>query len=294
MAAPVFDLQPMSIGDILDRTIRLYRRHFIHAVALVAIPYLLDSLVWAALDAIFDRSAGWGALRDPGHIAGEIIGVLFRGWLGALEIAAMAGSVSAWYMGQVPTVWRSYGPGLRRGLSLAWGILPLMAFELFVRVWGLLTEAWPAAWMGAPMYAAAGLGALVVTAPALLILLRLILVPQLIGLEWISGRAAVRRSWRLMHRQSRRALVILLFWMGLAIVLWLALTFPASLLRGWRSHLGTELLETVLWDLAGILASPLADIPLVLLYYDIRVRQEAFDLELLARNLESPRASPLS
>ena len=35
MLSPTFDLQPMSTGDILDRTIRLYRRHFLHTLAIV-------------------------------------------------------------------------------------------------------------------------------------------------------------------------------------------------------------------------------------------------------------------
>src|SRR5574337_1642943 len=39
MAVLIFDIRPMSVGDILDRTLHLYRRHFFHTLGIAAVPY---------------------------------------------------------------------------------------------------------------------------------------------------------------------------------------------------------------------------------------------------------------
>ena len=51
MVAPAFDLQPMSIGDILDRTIRFYRRFPAHTLCLAAVPHVTLTLLLFGLQA---------------------------------------------------------------------------------------------------------------------------------------------------------------------------------------------------------------------------------------------------
>ncbi len=81
MAAPVFDLQPMSIGDILDRTVRLYRRNFLHTLGIVSIPYLLLLPANVGLSPARGTPVGPQLLQRPGLIAGASLLVLAAIWL---------------------------------------------------------------------------------------------------------------------------------------------------------------------------------------------------------------------
>ena len=55
-----------------------------------------------------------------------------------------------------------------------------------------------------------------------------------------------------------------------------------------------ELASNTVFVLALLVTTPLISIVLVLLYYDLRIRKEGFDLELLSQSLhpDRPRAGP--
>lgn len=120
MLSPTFDLQPMSTGDILDRTIRLYRRHFLHTLAIVSLPYILIIPIWALLGA-----TAWGQARpapwqNPALVAVLVPSILAYLWLCFVSMGALARSVSEGFLGGTPTIWTVYSPILRRSLSLIW------------------------------------------------------------------------------------------------------------------------------------------------------------------------------
>ncbi len=69
------DLRPLSLGELLDRTFFLYRRHFLLFVGIAAIPYSIFFVVqlMTALLPIFARSAASGQAQ-PGRIAAVAAG----------------------------------------------------------------------------------------------------------------------------------------------------------------------------------------------------------------------------
>jgi hypothetical protein len=108
---------------------------------------------------------------------------------------------------------------------------------------------------------------------------------QTVVLERLSPVAALRRSMRLTHGSFWR---IVLFYIVIALVSGI-LSEILGLLPGLfvsAAPLATRTAIEVLADgVVQIFTSPFILILLTLLYYDIRIRREAFDIEMLAQSI---------
>jgi hypothetical protein len=115
--------------------------------------------------------------------------------------------------------------------------------------------------------------------------IRMCLGIQTVILERLSPVAALRRSMRLTHGSFWR---IVLFYIVIALVSGI-LSDILSLLTGLMASaapLATRTAIEVLADgVVQIFTSPFILILLTLLYYDIRIRREAFDIEMLAQSI---------
>jgi hypothetical protein len=119
----------------------------------------------------------------------------------------------------------------------------------------------------------------------MVVVTRLSLTVVVIALEGVSWPAALRRSWRLVRGH---------FWRATAIVLFaLALEFGPLLLFRVTGSLMYEVItppaEQFLIQVVSAVVSPIGLIALALLYFDCRIRGEAFDLEVLARSIVVPQ-----
>ena len=129
-------------------------------------------------------------------------------------------------------------------------------------------------------------------------LARWVAAPTVLVVERLGPVAALRRSWQLTRSNLWRAFGYLVL---LAIFNFIVLGLPVSVLQwllvcalttqwyGWLSGLlvGLGYLLNVLWY-------PFLVLALVLLYFDLRVRNESLDLEMRVRALEeSTRPSTL-
>src|SRR5438128_3735297 len=65
-------LEPMSTGDVIDRTVRLYRRNFTPLMAIVAVPtligYAVSLMFWYGYSNIVMNSAGRGQMQGDALI----------------------------------------------------------------------------------------------------------------------------------------------------------------------------------------------------------------------------------
>jgi hypothetical protein len=122
------------------------------------------------------------------------------------------------------------------------------------------------------------------------IIFRFFLVTQVIVIEGLRGMEALKRSWKLMRGNEVRILGVSLFGVAVGMVASLVLRLPVFLFAAAKPGLGMVVLDGAMSGLAQILVIPLTTIPLTLLYYDSRIRQEAFDLEMMARDLGAPGA----
>ena len=300
------DLRPMSTGDMLDRTIRLYRRHFLHVLGIAAVPYILwlPIIVW--LDPARGGRLTLRALQDPAVMASAALLGLAAIWLYFLSMGALARSVSEFYLGRESGVWASYRPVLRRTFPLLW------AYFLSVLVWGgvlaagialpllastIVVTLAPGPW-GIGIYALFAIFIITAVVTVVVTFFRLLLVTQVVVLEDLRGPAALQRSWMLMRRNAWRAVVIFLFGLIVSVILGIVCGLFVALLAGLSPTLKAGAPQLFADYLARVLATPLLSIPFTLLYYDSRIRIEGFDLEVMAQNLgvapDSVAASPVT
>ena len=300
MAAGAFDLLPMSIGDILDRTVRLYRRHFFHILGIVGLPYLL----MIAGGAVGGMSAGAAAgraqaIRTPAAALGMALLVLAGIWLSFISMGALTRSISERYLGRSPDIRAVYGPVLRRTLSLLW------AYFLSFLVWGgvllagiaiplavsTLVVLWNPGALGLGIYAGFALFVVAAAVTVTVVFFRLLLVTQVIVIENVRGRAALQRSWTLMRGNTWRSVLIFVFWVALTILMWVVLRVVVGFAAAALPPAIQVILVGLIGSVAQLLALPFVSVPFTLLYYDSRIRQEAFDLEVMAQNLGSAAAA---
>jgi len=319
---------PMTIGDIIDRAARLYRRHGRELLPLVLLPSLL-SFLGSILFSIgvshlsLDGRSGEGLTLDLLVYAGGG-GLLYLFGKGAFY--ALLGGASRSFFDQffagVPFARRAVYEILRqRWQSLIVAMLIGMGAVVVLLAGGYLLigvglvmateiwEGWPSR-LPAPFHSALTLLAgLLLVSPVLWLTLavysRIVYVPQILLVEGSSAPRAVARSIRFARGESRRIATLLAFWIYGAWSLWLLLMVPAGWIAFW---LGVEVdllrslqpfsTEGPLWyrvaqltatQISELFVAPLAMLGFTLLYLDTRIRREGFDIQLLAeRYLPKP------
>ena len=279
MAVDAAQLRPLSIGEILDVAIKVYRERFatlVKAVTVVVGPVsLLTALVQVSLlpedEALF--GPGVATEVDFGDLWAFFAGILVVGLLGfvAAQVATAAcfRVVSGAYLDVVPGWQESLRFALSKLASLVW--LAILAGVLVGL--GFLACIVP----GVYLY-----GAWVVAVPVLL-------------LEDLRGAEALGRS---------RALVSGRWWPTAGA--FLAATILAAIVQGLISGLlvavvlsgQNELVQSIAQALANtvgsVVTTPFTAAVVTVIYFDLRVRKEGFDLELLARRVgvEPPPIAP--
>jgi hypothetical protein len=278
--APVLvpDLRPLSVGEIIDVAIKIWRRHLstlARIVFVVVAPFqILAALVMASVGSTetgfetFDSEGN--PTFDTGALAGWVAGMLTAQALSALAFliasAAVLRAVSVAYLGGTPD-WRdSLRAATGRLGSLIWlallmfGGLALSMVALFV----------PFVWLGVSWSIA---------------------FPVLIG-EGVRGTAALRRSFRLVQGRWWPTLGALALAFMFQFFLGLVVGIPLGILTaGWDSASAASLvLTTVVSVASSVITTPFMAAVLVLIYFDLRVRKEGFDLDLLAQGVGIPGA----
>jgi hypothetical protein len=133
---------------------------------------------------------------------------------------------------------------------------------------------------------AVGLGLVLLVIPGLYLMLAFMLVWQVVVIEGVSGAAALRRSRALMGGNLLRGFGVL--FLGAVIS-----ELVSGVLHGAVSFAGNPLLTGLAGGLAQAAASAFTAAVGVVLYFDVRCRHEAFDLEHLARLVAAnPGAQP--
>ena len=272
-------LRPLGVGDLLDEIIRLYRNHFwlLAGISLAVLgPLALIEYLWRTF-LLHPETLQQGSLSSLATvgIGSGVWGIL--SWLANVAVnLAITYAVSEIYLGRSPTIGSAFAGGLRRfGAAVVLTIL----IGLAVILMGLTI-------IGIPF--------------AIYFGVCWILSYQTFVLEGLGIRASMGRS---------RALVRGTWWrvLGIAIligIIGIVLSFVVGLLGGVlnlilffakSSGFGLALLSvlTFVFNLvAQVFAAPIWYCGEVLLYYDLRVRKEGFDLELMAREMRVPPAPP--
>ena len=274
------DLRPLSLGELLDRTFFLYRRHFLLFIGLATIPYLAVIGLFVGVAVLFAITARMtvrhseGFPSAPGIAAFVIAGVLAVAFFllaYAISNGASNLAVSEMYAQRGTTIRKAYG--LLRGR---------IAAVIWVSVLGFLIMA-------------AGFLALII--PGIYLACRLSVAIPAMLFENLSPWDSIRRSFQLTKDFAGR--VFLIFLLTVALTWGVAMIFkiPFLLLAAVNAH--DPRLVTV-WTvlsqtgnlLGNALIAPVSTIAFALFYYDLRVRKEAFDLQMMMQAIGADPAPP--
>lgn len=251
------ELRPLSTGEILDNAFGLYRRHFAPLVVIVlvvsAVPTILELYVQAS-GGFFVRPVLW-----------MLIGLL-NIVLSAIGTAAAVFIVSDSYLGRPVDPWDA----LSRAVPYIARIVVLSILTTLV----------------------VGLGFMFFLVPGVIFLSALVISTQALVLEENrSPIEAMGRSWQLTKGFRWKVLALVVVTAIIVFIPSIALVSVASFLATGPAVL-TDL--SIGWSLALVLGAvvqlllyPLMYSVLTVLYYDLRVRKEGFDLEVLAQALET-------
>ena len=310
-------LEPMSTGDVIDRAVRLYRRNFAPLVTIVAIPtlvgYVSSMMFWYGYTSLLS------AATNTRSIGAEAIVTLALGSLGYpiymfLLLATVAGLsrvVGDHLMMGEPITLRSSLSAVRKRLGnivllglLLVALLTGLYVVFFIVVMGLALVATLFAGVMAaaqlPQWATITL--VVILALAILaaliflfcqIVARVVFLPQVVMIEGESAGSALFRAVRLGKGNWYRVGAILLFTYFVSLSMLSALTLPVLAGLYMAGYSTTEFFLSPGWtivyssfrDIASLLSFPIWIVSFTLLYFDSRVRKEAYDLELLARDV---------
>ncbi len=257
------DLRPLSLGEILDRTFSLYRRHFLLFMGITGIPQVLVLALNLSQTAF--QVTVLGARRDLSltlvflalYIPIAVVAYLFS--QGGAIIA-----VSDLYLGRPITITES----LRRVWEELGSLLGVIILNGLALVGGFILLIIPGIYLACR---------LLVCVPAALI-------------EKRGPRDSLSRSFNLTRGSAGRAFVILLLYVALVYGAILLLALPFSILLGVSAATGGAnsstarvliALTQVGSSAASILVTPVLLIATSVFYFDLRVRKEAFDLQFM-------------
>ena len=292
-------LRPLGVGDVLDRTFTVYRSKPLVFIGLSAIWYLLLVLVFVVLAVVifagalaaFSRQA---TTPSPDQVAGAAVGiigfvlvaVIVAILLFAAQSAALVHAAGRRYLAKDVAIGESFKAGLAAAPRLF--IAGVLVFLAILGVWAVLVIvaaltnqglAWVIAVL-AGIVATAFLGCSWLVAPVIVVV------------EKMGPIAALGRAWKLSGGNRWRifGIQVLLFILNLVLSLLIGGIFGGLAAAGGESgtpgQLGVSNIVQSLVNLAStIIWAPVEWIAFTVLYYDLRVRKEAFDLQLAAEAL---------
>jgi hypothetical protein len=125
------------------------------------------------------------------------------------------------------------------------------------------------------------------------LLARMVFMPQVLMIEGESPGSALGRAFKLGKGNWHRVLAIVLFTYFISFSLLGALSIVTGAILYFAGFIATANLSNPIWnilytsfrDISGMLSLPIWVISFTLLYFDSRVRKEAYDIELLAREV---------
>ncbi len=264
----------MSVGQILDRTFVLYKNNFARFIAIIAIVQVPLNLLMIGVTTILlpqlivSAESGISDMFLPSML-GLLLVLLLAAVAQQLSIGALAKCVSESYLGNEATVgqvyrfvwpklWRLFGASLLVALIVMAGSLLLLIPGIIFHVWYVLTS-------------------------------------QTIVIEDRGATEGMARS---------KSLVAGNFWkvLGLVVVVFLitwivsyVFNYAGGLISQWTGVKDPLLLILIAQPFAligQVLAAPIGAAAMILLYYDLRIRKEGFDLEMLARSMGSEMSIP--
>ena len=287
-------LRPLGIGELLDQSIRLYRRNFLSFIGIIAVVQIPLGLLQFGLSLVTlqtgplfgpsGRGASDASQLSPLYFASlastVLVAVVQLILVQGVATAAMTRAVADNYLG-TPT---GFSAAYRR-IGRAW--LPLIGTLFLAAVVGVLLTIWflvPCVGWATGLGLLAFYGAVIVP-----------MVAPIVVLEGKRGWPAVHRAWDLARRRfwPLVGFVTLILIFNLIVIggpnLVIQTVFQVLINRqvaGGAAGLGVAsvIVQSLVSLIFSLLYVPLQLIAFTLLYFDLRVRTEGLDLAMLTQD----------
>lgn len=271
-------LRPMEYGDLLDEMFDLYKKHFVLFVGIFGVIYLpIQMIIYLVMT--YSLHPLGKLLGTPGHPPANpsaSLPTLFAalGFMALISFAVMplqllaqgavTWAVSRCYLEKSPTIGESYK-----------AVLP--------KLWRYVVTAFITSIM-------VTVGTMFCCAPGIVLMIFLAFVSEVIILEDTAYFDAITRSFRLVALDFWRVVVLGLLTGLLYSAIYSIILIPFFFVRSLMPEKpftvnGIGITQTLVESIANSVVIPVLVITFVLLYYDIRVRREGFDLEMLASGI---------
>jgi hypothetical protein len=305
-------LRPLTTGEVLDRTFTLYRNNFqlfagIGAVpALILIGAMLLMIPAGALISTRAQSIPSGSLTSLNPftiiIAAGVYGlVVFIFYLVGYSLAtgATVYAVSQVHLGRPATIRDSYKQVRSYAGRIIWIVIRIflmMIGAMLIAYVGLMAVGLGlgafAGFLGGRSILFAiviGLMSIAMFATVVVWTIRIycryaIAVPACV-LEKLSSGASLNRSKFLSKGALFRVFLIILLMAVIGMALSFAFQLPGTIFGMFVGPIAGSVLQLLGSFIGSALAFPIGTIALSLVYYDQRVRKEAFDLQLMMESM---------
>jgi hypothetical protein len=265
----------MGIGDILDETFRLYRENFMLFVATCAVLEVpMQIIIFLIL-----RSAPVATRPTPGQpltleqasalAASALAAIVIALAAQAITTAPLAVAISNRYLNRSVTVGDAYRATMNR-------LGPLLLAIVWTGVRLIL--------LGIACIVLVGIPFLIYFAVAWSLL------SQVVMLENVGGGSASGRSRELIRGYWWKTLGLLVVtWLLVAILIAIPAGIVGAILGSGAGSLAVRLLITgIVGLIIGVLVRPIMIAAMTLLFYDLKIRKEAFDLEAMVQQISAP------
>jgi hypothetical protein len=312
-------LEPMSTGDVIDRSVRIYRRNFVPLLSIVAVPSLIGYIAATSFWFGYTRMLLGGT--EPGIPEASPIAILMLGvglilypvWGFSLlvTVSGMTRVIGDHLMlGESITFRKCFSAARKRlgdiflmgllGIAILFAVYMILSVIFFIVIIIAAALVGVTASSGLPQWLVIGLTSIAALAAiglgivaALFVIARVVFLPQVLMIEGRTAGVSLGRAMELGKGNWYRVGGIVLFTYFVSLSLLAALTLPVMAGLYFAGILTPEFMVSPTWNilytsfsqLANLLCLPIWIISYTLLYFDSRVRKEAYDLELLAREV---------
>jgi hypothetical protein len=297
-------LRPMNTGEILDRTFSLYRNNFILFAGIAALAAVILVAMTGTLVVLGFSVSNPTPQMDPRELfakLGVFLGatMIFYLFIGSFAIGATIYAVSKVHLGQIVTIKEAYSrvlPKLGRIVLIILLILLTMVGIILVAYLGVFVLGLLVAFLSVGGGKMAVLIATVIVAVVAIVggyfmmirtYLKFSLAIPACLLENTGPVQSLKRSSFLAKGSLWRIFLIYLLMGIINGALSVALQLPGNL------FLRTAPVVAIAWQLTATffafsLSYPISTIAICLIYYDQRIRKEAFDLQVMMEAIGQP------
>jgi len=296
-----YGLRPLSTGEVLDRTFEIYRAHFWLFAGLASLSGAFSLILNAMAMVVHHVVLLHHGIRIAGLVtqgSSAVMGLLVLP-VQAVVYAASVYALCEVYLGRTTTAKESLNATAGRWLRY----VGIALWQVWSAMWlGLLLVLPGAVLMGvgAKNPLLLGLGVLIVFVGAVgggvygvIAYIRNSLAIPASVMEGIGVRASMRRSKTLAMDTKGKIFVVLLIAFALYLVVG---TIESPMLffiarSPFKEHVMAQAAVLLIGFVGGTLVSPVALIGLTLVYFDQRVRMEAFDLVMMLGGVAAPEVA---